>query len=446
MQDPGVPWFVAMFDDAPATLPFGLGPAGDIEVCDRGEIDLVSGRLCIAHPRLFATSIFTSDPPSMPPALDLEMGPGPWNVETFRGRAGVYALRLRHPQRMTVTSWQPATVRGSTPRVDGGGELLIGDADASQMLGDDENAAQMLVPLLQGASQAAGWERPTAAATARMLPGSRCRSYYAPDGLRAPDRWERRPRWSQVVVGLADDKVAEVVIDHVASYAGEPYAMVDDAWATAFEGGGGRLLAPEDGLQLADESADLTQLFAEPPPQEWHARVLELGVAPLQGRLVALNPGKPDRSLRLPVEVPAGRYPAFAMVGSGSSGLADVVLVRLGAARPQRWYEVTYEDEPAFIPLGTSYALMAEEVIEAAERSPTVAAELGGLRDRGVDAVSLTTVTGQGAIVNSELGGTGPAWCYLGLSDAGDVAAALVTLVTDPIDAHRSPDPDTTTG
>ena len=344
---------------------------------------------------------------------------------------GSLLLRVAFDEPHRVQRWSVATRLGRAVDLQAG-RLLVGDGSLDGVLGSDEHAEWF--PMM-GLARGSGveWEWPSGDEAGHLLPGSRLRSYYLADrGIKVNPPRNFRPAGARAWLGLDEDGTAcEVVIDLASIFRAQPYDAVDDAWSVTVEAGPGRLTSE---AVCQPEAADLAAAFVsdEREPQ----LILGLGSVALSGQLYAYDPLYLQNPLQLPVEVPTGSYPAFALVKDH----VDLLLLRLGAARPAQWLEYSgTEERGPYIQIEAGmYAISSDETWRAVSGDDALRDDMRTLATSlHLDTAALESDPRLGFVVNGDTGGDLPAWCYIGLDSDGAVSAIAVALVTDVVYGHR---------
>lgn len=209
---------------------------------------------------------------------------------------------------------------------------------------------------------------------------------------------------------------------------------VVDAWAEQVVAPAGRLVPGGEAL-LKAETADLGRSL-EKADQDWYGRgIRRLGAARLSGRLVAFDPVMPTgQPLRFPVEVEEANYPAYVLDGDGE----DLLVVRLGGGRPATWHEVCSGDGSVdFFPIEAATAAVADEKLhERLIADASLRADVDEIPDRPDAGGPLSTRPDLGMFACRSHGDQ-LVWGYVGLTAAGEVAAAAIALITDCIYRYR---------
>lgn len=423
-------WFVENLDGGSCPFPKGKLTAR-LSVTSRGAIDVPSGRLRLDYGHGFKDS----DP------LDAACVPGTWLVSSLRDLdesldLGVLLIRAQVEAPHRVTTWVPATRGGRELNAQTRG-LLLGDSSVPGVMGSDEYAESF--PMM-GLARNRGieWSWPTGKETGLFLPGSTLRSFYSGRlSINPYPPRNYRPSYARAWLGLNEQGVAcELVIDLAAIFRAEPYAQVVDAWSEPLAAGPATLINEDD---VSPESADLGAAFVA--GAHGAGMLLALGDAPLEGQLYAFDPLFLKNPLRLPVVVPRGSYPAYVLLLDN----ADLLLVRLGRERAIRW--LSYDgpaERGAYIQIEAGmYCVSTAAVWDAVTNDEALREDMRRVATTAsIDAVSLESRRDLGFVVNGDTGGDMPAWCYIGLDEAGAVVAVAVALITDVVYAHRPPSED----
>lgn len=212
--------------------------------------------------------------------------------------------------------------------------------------------------------------------------------------------------------------------------------QVSSAWLESVSGPAGAFVP---GLYARRESAEVNRAFTE-DGSEW-GRLYRLGDVRIAGRLLAFDPATLLKPLPLPVDVPDRDCVVFARIGE----YTEMVLVRFGGGPPEYWYELLGDNEHGpLIEIDTGmYAIASESLLAAAAADKSLRRSVVGLcppGGRGIGQVG--GQPGWGVVVNGDIGGDVPAWCYVGHDGVGEVTALVVAIITDPIYAFRPPADD----
>lgn len=415
------PWFVELFTSGTSPVP-GTTWTVNGEDVDRGSIDLPSGRL-----RIGVFQMWSSTPP-----LDEDLVRGEWRVTAVvdappSATAGDLLVRLRAVSGSTVVAYRRASRNGRAARTHGR-NLIIGDSDISAVLNEDAGGDPLWWlggPVKKSDAAVADGQR-----SGLLTDGSRYRAYYL--GARG---WEpelqhspltHRPGRAEIWVGDdANGGICEVVLDFTAIVRAEPFEEAQDPWAASVSGGPGRLL---DSPGVVPEPAAVHVLIEEAPP----GRLLVLGQASLEGRLCAYDPACPEWGTDLPVEVPAGRYPAFML----AVDRADVMLLRLGERRPERWLRaggVGVETGQYVV----SSTTLRDHIKDAGRlKMQQVAVDLS------FDVAAMPGAPARGFVLNSYTHGDVGVDVFVGVRGEAEVVAVIVPLFVERVFSLRPPAED----
>lgn len=411
------PWFVELLETGTSVVP-GTTATVQASQAERGAVDVPSGRL-----RIDIFQFWTEGSP-----LDEVLEPGEWMVSAVEDQhpsasIGDLLLRLRRTGSQPAVKYRRATQDGRPARASGQG-LLIGDEDIAGVL-TDSLVGEGSPWWLGGPVKTRDPVVEEGDLAGRLVEGAPLRAYYLgrrgwnPEARR-PEK-THRPGRADIWAGVsADGRVCEIVLDFTAIVRAEPFEVVPDPWAVPVVGGPGLLLeSPES----APESAPVQRLIDEAPS----GHLMFLGHVALQGQLAAYDPGCPDWGAELPVVVPTGRYPAFAV----AVDRADVILLRLGDRRPERWLRV------GGVGVETGqYVISSMELRDRIKQVGRGEMQQVAL-DLSFDVASMPTAPKHGFVINAYTYGDVGVDVFVGVDSDGAAVAVVVPLLVEWVFAHR---------